>query len=76
MATGPGISGGEGWVQIGESGLAFGLSALIGPEREICQKSAGLRTHTLAGVAALITLVSKYGFSDELCPTAPMPVPP
>ncbi|HLH59348.1 MAG TPA: MgtC/SapB family protein [Streptosporangiaceae bacterium] len=67
MAVGLGISGGEGWVQIGELGLAFGLSAVIGLEREIRQKSAGLRTHALVGVAAaLIVLVSKYGFSDVL----------
>jgi putative Mg2+ transporter-C (MgtC) family protein len=64
-----GISGGEGWVQFGELGLAFVLSALIGLERELKQKSAGLRTHTLVGVAAaLIVLVSKYGFSDVLVP--------
>jgi putative Mg2+ transporter-C (MgtC) family protein len=69
VAIGLGISGGEGWVQFGELGLAFGLSALIGLEREIRQKAAGLRTHTLVGVAAaLITLVSKYGFSDVLVP--------
>lgn len=69
MAAGLDISGGEGWVQIGELGLAFGLSALIGLEREIRQKSAGLRTHTLVGVAAaLIMLVSKYGFTDVLVP--------
>jgi putative Mg2+ transporter-C (MgtC) family protein len=69
VATGLGISGGEGWVQICELGLAFGLSALIGLEREFQQKSAGVRTHTLVGVAAaLITLVSKYGFSDVLVP--------
>lgn len=69
MATGLGISGGEGLVQFGELALAFGLSALIGLEREFRQKSAGLRTHTLVGVAAaLITLVSKYGFSDVLVP--------
>lgn len=56
-------------MQFGELGLAFVLSALIGLEREIRQKSAGLRTHTLVGVAAaLITLVSKYGFSDVLVP--------
>lgn len=56
-------------MQIGELGLAFGLSALIGLEREFRQKAAGLRTHTLVGVAAaLITLVSKYGFSDVLVP--------
>src|SRR5579875_597124 len=64
-----GISGGEGWVQFGELGLAFALSALIGLERELRQKSAGLRTHTLVGVAAaLIVLVSKYGFADVLVP--------
>jgi putative Mg2+ transporter-C (MgtC) family protein len=58
---------GQGWLQIGELGLAFALSALIGVEREIRQKSAGLRTYTLVGVsAALIMLVSKYGFGDVL----------
>lgn len=68
-AGGFGISGGQGLVQFGELGLAFVLSMLIGLEREIRQKSAGLRTHTLVGVAAaLIMLVSKYGFSDVLVP--------
>ncbi len=58
---------GQGWLQIGELSLAFVLSALIGLEREFRQKSAGLRTHTLVGVAAaLIMLVSKYGFSDVI----------
>lgn len=56
---------GQGWRQIGELALAFTLSALIGLEREIRQKDAGLRTHTLVGVgAALFLLVSKYGFGD------------
>jgi putative Mg2+ transporter-C (MgtC) family protein len=58
---------GQGWVQLGELGLAFVLSALIGLEREIRHKSAGLRTYTLVGFgAALIMLVSKYGFMDVL----------
>ncbi len=58
---------GQGWAQIGELALAFVLAALIGLEREFRQKSAGLRTHTLVGVAsALIILVSKYGFTDVL----------
>lgn len=58
---------GQGWEQIGELALAFVLSASIGLEREIRQKSAGLRTHTLVGfAAALIMLVSKYGFSNVL----------
>jgi putative Mg2+ transporter-C (MgtC) family protein len=58
---------GQGWTQIGELAMAFALSALIGLEREIRHKSAGLRTHTLVGfAAALIVLVSKYGFGDVL----------
>jgi putative Mg2+ transporter-C (MgtC) family protein len=57
----------EGWRQAGELGLALLLSALIGLEREVRQKSAGLRTHTLVGVGAgLFMLISKYGFSDVL----------
>jgi putative Mg2+ transporter-C (MgtC) family protein len=61
------ISGGEGLVQFGELALAFVLSALIGTERAVRQKAAGLRTHSIVGVAAaLIVLVSKYGFSDVL----------
>ncbi|MCW3019793.1 MAG: magnesium transporter MgtC [Solirubrobacterales bacterium] len=60
---------GQGLKQIGELALAFGLSSLIGIEREWRQKSAGLRTHALVGVgAALFVLVSKYGFSDVLGP--------
>jgi putative Mg2+ transporter-C (MgtC) family protein len=46
---------------------AFGLTALIGLERTIQGKSAGLRTQTIVGTsAALIMLVSKYGFDDIL----------
>ncbi|HWG60856.1 MAG TPA: MgtC/SapB family protein [Streptosporangiaceae bacterium] len=60
-------SGGEGWKQAGELGLALVLSAGIGLEREIRQKNAGLHTYTLVGVgAALFMLVSKYGFGDVL----------
>jgi len=58
---------GQGWTQLGELGLAFLLSALIGVEREIRHKSAGLRTYTVVGfAAALIMLVSKYGFTNIL----------
>lgn len=64
------MQNGEGWRQVGELGLALLLSALIGLEREIHQKSAGLRTYTLVGVgAALFMLVSKYGFTDVLEPS-------
>jgi putative Mg2+ transporter-C (MgtC) family protein len=55
---------GQTWLQLIELGLAFVLSALIGLEREIRQKSAGLRTYTLVGFSsALIILISKYGFT-------------
>jgi putative Mg2+ transporter-C (MgtC) family protein len=58
---------GQGWAQIGDLALAFALSAAIGLEQEIRHRSAGLRTHTLVGfAAALIVLVSKYGFTDVL----------
>ena len=56
---------GQGTRQIVELFVAFGLTALIGLEREIQGKSAGLRTQTIVGTAAaLILLVSKYGFTD------------
>jgi putative Mg2+ transporter-C (MgtC) family protein len=55
--------------QILELLLAFGLSALVGLERELRGKSAGVRTQTIVGTSsALILLVSKYGFSDVLGP--------
>jgi putative Mg2+ transporter-C (MgtC) family protein len=41
--------------------MAFILSALVGLEREIRQKSAGLSAYTLVGLAsALIIIISKY----------------
>ena len=58
---------GQGWLQLAELTLAFILSALVGLEREIRQKSAGLRTYSLVGVsAALFMLISKYGFNSVL----------
>jgi putative Mg2+ transporter-C (MgtC) family protein len=46
---------------------AFGLTTLIGLERAIQGKSAGLRTQTIVGTSsALILLISKYGFGDVL----------
>jgi putative Mg2+ transporter-C (MgtC) family protein len=60
---------GEGWRQAAELCLALVLSAAIGLEREVRQKNAGLRTHTLVGVsAALFMLISKYRFTDVLQP--------
>lgn len=50
-----------------ELAAAFFLSAAVGFEREIRQKSAGLRTYTIVGISsALFMLVSKYGFGDVL----------
>ncbi|CAN5501182.1 MgtC/SapB family protein [soil metagenome] len=58
---------GQGTRQIIELLVAFCLTALIGLEREIQGKSAGLRTQAIVGTsAALILLVSKYGFHDVL----------
>ena len=58
---------GQTWLQFAELGLALVLFALIGLEREVRQKSAGLRTYTLVGLAsALIILISKYGFTNIL----------
>ena len=52
---------------LGRLGLALVLSAGIGFERELRQKSAGLRTYTLVGLgAALFSLAGAYGFQDEL----------
>jgi putative Mg2+ transporter-C (MgtC) family protein len=60
---------GQGWTQVLELVIAFGLSLLIGFERQVQQKSAGLRTYTLVGLgSALFVLVSKYGFTDVLGP--------
>src|ERR1700754_2395792 len=66
-AVADGMVTSQGWSQLSLLGLALVLSAAIGLERELRQKSAGLRTHTLVGfAAALIMLVSKYGFTDVL----------
>lgn len=49
-------------IRIGVAGL---LGAMIGIEREIRSKEAGLKTHFLVAVgSALIMVVSKYAFSD------------
>jgi putative Mg2+ transporter-C (MgtC) family protein len=47
--------------------LAAALGGAIGLERELDEKSAGLRTHVLVALgSALFTLVSAYGFRDFL----------
>ena len=46
-------------------GLAAGLGAAIGLERELREREAGLRTHLLVALgAALFTIVSGYAWSD------------
>lgn len=48
-------------------GVASLLGAIIGIEREIRSKEAGLKTHFLVAVgSALIMVVSKYAFSDSM----------
>ena len=55
------------WDLLWRLAVALALSSAIGLEREMRQKSAGLRTHSLVGLgAALFVLVSTYGFSDVL----------
>jgi putative Mg2+ transporter-C (MgtC) family protein len=47
--------------------VAAALGALIGLERELDEKSAGLRTHMLVSLgSALFTIVSAYGFREFL----------
>ncbi|MEJ2890001.1 MgtC/SapB family protein [Actinomycetospora aeridis] len=61
------IAYGDQWALLAPLGLALVLCSLIGIERELAAKSAGLRTHTLVGVgSAAFMLVSKYGFDDLL----------
>jgi putative Mg2+ transporter-C (MgtC) family protein len=63
------MAGGSGAAQAVDLIVALVLSSAIGVERELRQKSAGLRTHTLVGLgAALFMLISKYGFYDVVSP--------
>jgi putative Mg2+ transporter-C (MgtC) family protein len=58
---------GQGFRQFMELGTAFLVSGAIVLEREIRQKSAGLRTYTIVGAsAALLMLISRYGFANVL----------
>lgn len=52
---------------VGRLALAVLLAGIIGVERELRQKNAGLRTHALVGLgAALFLQVSAYGFGEVL----------
>ena len=57
----------NGWEQVLLLFIAVVLGAGVGIEREVRQKSAGVRTHSLISLgAALFVLVSKFGFGDVL----------
>lgn len=61
------INNGQGIRQLAELGLALVLSSIIGWERTAQQKSAGMRTHTLVGIAsALMMEISQHGFTNVL----------
>ncbi len=68
LLAGPLLGGdAQGVLHAVELFAAFGLTTLIGLERTIQGKSAGLRTQTIVGTAsALIMLISKYGFADAV----------
>ena len=64
------------WELLGRLALTLVLSATIGLERELRQKSAGLRTYTLVGIgAALFTIAGGYGFADTVGATASCSIP-
>lgn len=55
--------------QVSDLVVAMALTAVIGLERELREKNAGLRTHAVIGLgAALFVQLSKYGFADVLSP--------
>lgn len=58
---------GQGWDEVASLLLAFVLSSLIGLERQLRGKPAGLRTQSIVGTtSALLLLVGAYGFQDVL----------
>lgn len=58
---------GQGWQRIAAWLLVFVLSSVIGLEREWRDKSSGLRIYSSVGTsAALLTLLSKYGFTSVI----------
>jgi len=55
------------WELLGRLGLAAGLGAALGIEREMRDHEAGFRTHLLVCLgSAIFTVVSAYGFEDFL----------
>src|SRR5689334_2181823 len=55
------------WELLLRLGLAVLLGAVIGAERELREREAGLRTHMLVALgSALFTVISAYGFRELL----------
>src|SRR4051794_41083007 len=55
------------WEMVVRLGLAAALGAVIGLERELRDREAGLRTHMLVALgSALFTILSAYGFRDVM----------
>src|SRR2546421_6026137 len=55
------------WEVLLRVGLAAALGGVLGLERELREREAGLRTHLLVSVgSALFTIVSAYGFREFL----------
>lgn len=53
------------WEMVVRLGLAGGVGAVVGCEREARQRTAGIRTHALVAIgAALFTMAGAYGFGD------------
>ena len=50
---------------LAQLGLAVVLGSLIGIEREVARKTAGVRTHALVALGAtLFAIISKYAFKE------------
>jgi putative Mg2+ transporter-C (MgtC) family protein len=66
-----------GWHTLAEVAIAMALGALIGLERELADKPAGLRTHMLiAGAAALLVglgdvMIRRFGVAGDLVRSDP-----
>jgi putative Mg2+ transporter-C (MgtC) family protein len=57
----------HGWEAFVRLAFACGLGGLIGFERELRDREAGIRTHLLVSLgSALFTIVSAYGFNEFL----------
>jgi len=56
-----------GWEALLRLAVAGGLGAVVGVERELREREAGIRTHLLVSLGAcLFTIISAYGFHEFL----------